>query len=267
MPTTQVGSHTVYYDEYGAGHPLLLLTGLGASRLGWWKQIEPLAKKYRVINMDNRDAGDSARGTSAYSIADMADDAAGLIQNLKLGRVFVMGISMGGFISQELALRHPALVEKLILVATSAGGAGYVRPAPEIAAVLMRVEGEDIETRVRRTYPLITGPGYMQEHPADLDQAIANAKAKPMSVEGYQRQLGACMVHSGVGVVERLARMNIPTLVIHGDHDPLIPYPNGKNLAAAIQGAKLSTYPGVGHLPPIEMTKRFNREVAEFFGA
>ncbi len=261
MPTTHVGTHTVYYDEYGAGHPLLLLTGLGSNRLGWWKQIEPLSKKYRVINMDHRDSGDSALGTGPYTIADMAEDAAGVIQNLKLGPTHVVGISMGGFVSLELAIHHPDLVEKLVLVSTSAGGTTNVSPRPEIAALLMRTEGEDLETRVRRTYTTIAGPGYMQAHPEDLDQSVRNAKSKPMSLESYQRQLGAVMRHNAA---DRLDKIAAPTLVIHGDYDPLVPYENGKYLAEHIKGARLSTYPGVGHLSTIEASEQFNREVMEF---
>lgn len=267
MPTTQVGSHTVYYDEYGTGHPVLFMSGLGGTRLGWWKQIEPLAQKYRVINLDNRDAGDSALAAAPYSIAEMADDAAGLIENLNLGRVFIMGISMGGFISLELALRHPARVEKMILVATSAGGTSHVTPAPEIGATLLRKEGEDIETRVRRTSPLIAAPGYCVAHPADLDRAVQHAKAKPMPPEAYQRQLSAAYAHTRNGVAERLAQIRVPTLVIHGECDPLIPYANGKFLAANIAGAKFSTYAGVGHLVTIEAAERLNREVGEFLGS
>lgn len=266
MPTTKIGAQTIYYDEYGAGHPLLLFPGLGGTRLGWWKQIEPLAQKYRVINLDNRDAGDSALAAGPYSIADMADDAAGLIENLNLGRVFIMGISMGGFISLELALHHPARVEKMILVATAAGGTSHVTPAPEIGATLLRKEGEDIETRVRRTSPLITAPGYYAAHPADLDRAVQHAKAKSMTLEAYQRQLGAAYAHTRNGVAERLAQIRIPTLVIHGDCDPLLPYANGKFLAANIAGARLSTYAGVGHLVTIEAAERLNREVSEFLG-
>jgi pimeloyl-ACP methyl ester carboxylesterase len=266
MPTTQVGTHTVYYDEHGAGHPLLLLSGLGSSRLGWWKQIEPLSQKYRVINMDNRDAGDSALGTRPYSITDLADDAAGVIKNLNLAPTFVMGISMGGFIALHLAVRHPALVEKLILVSTSAGGATQVNPAPEIAATLIRDPKQDLEAQIRHTYSLIAGPGYMQENPEDLDKIVEYAMAKPMSLESYQRQLGAVMSHRAGGVRDRLGEIHVPTLIIHGAADPLVPYPNGQALAADILNAKLSPYAGVGHLPPIEAPERFNREVMEFLG-
>jgi 3-oxoadipate enol-lactonase len=262
--TTQVGSHTVYYDESGAGHPLIFMSGLASTRMGWWKQIEPFAKKFRVINLDNRDAGDSALGTGPYTIADMAEDIAGVVKNLNLGRAHIVGISMGGMIAQELAIRHPDLVDKLVLVSTTAGGPTGVNAKPEIAALLMRNEGEDIETRVRRTFTAIAGEGYMAKHPEDLDQIVKNSVAKPMSLESYQRQLGACIVHFGKGTTERLAQITAPTLVVHGDYDPLIPYPNGKYLAEHIKGAQLATYPGVGHLSPIEASERFNRELIEF---
>ena len=261
MPTTQVGTHTVYYDEAGAGHPVLLLSGLGASRLGWWKQVEPLSKSYRVIAMDNCDAGDSSLATGPYTIADLADHAAGVIRNLKLGPTHVVGISMGGFIAQELALRHPALVARLVLVSTSAGGASHVRAAPEIAGLLRRVEGEDLSARARRIASMTTGPAWQRDHPEDLDRIVRNGTAKPMSPEAYQRQLSAAQSHA---TADRLAQISLPTLIIHGDFDPLIPYGNGQFLAAHIEGAKLSTYVGVGHLPPIEATPRFTREVAGF---
>ncbi len=264
MPTVQVGSHTAYYDDLGRGHPLLLLTGLGASRLGWWKQIDPFAAQFRVINLDNRDGGDSALGTGPYTIADMAEDTAGVIQALKLGRTHVVGISMGGMIGQELVLRHPDLVDKLVLVSTTAGGPSNVPAKPEIAALLMRGAQEDLATRVRNTYTAIAGPGYMAAHPQDLDHIVQNGLAKPMSLESYMRQLGACMIHTNNGTADRLQQVSAPTLVLHGDADPLIPYPNGQYLAAHIPGARLVTYNGVGHLPIIEAAEKFNREVMEF---
>jgi len=263
MSTTQVGSHTVYYDEFGAGHPLIFISGLGGTRLSWWKQIDPFAKKFRVLNLDNRDAGDSALGTAPYTIADMADDVAGVIKKLNLGRAHIVGISMGGMIAQELAIRHSELVDKLVLVGTTAGGPTGVNAKPEIAALLMRTEG-DVETRVRRTFTTIAGEGHMAKHPEDLDEIVKNSLAKPMSLESYQRQLGACMVHFQKGTADRLAQITAPTLVVHGDCDPLIPYPNGKYLAEHIKGARLVTFPGVGHISMIEAPERFNREVIEF---
>lgn len=263
MPATKVGSHTVHYDNYGAGHPVLFLSGLGSTRLGWWKQIEAFSRKFRVINMDNRDAGESAPGTGSYTIADMAEDTAGVIQNLNIGRTYLVGISMGGMIALELVIRHPELVDKLVLVSTSAGGPTSVNPRPEIAALLVNTE-EDSETRYRRAYTAIAGEGYMAAHPQDLDQIVKNLTARPMSTEAYLRQLGACMGHYRLGVGNQLAQISVPVLMVHGTNDPLIPYPNGVYIAEHIKGARLSTYPGVGHLVPIEAPEQFNREVIEF---
>lgn len=262
MPFLELQSHTAWYDEHGSGQPLLLIPGLGASRLSWFKQIDPLSRCYRVINFDNRDAGDSAHATEPYSIAELAEDAAQAVSALDLGPMHVMGWSMGTFIAQELTLRHPDLVNKLILVAGSAGGPAQARPAPEIAAMLRRIESEPVEVRVRRTYPLLAGPGYMREHPDDLDSVVWSQTTKPMSFVCYQRQLGAVM--SWHGVAHKLCEVSASTLVIHGDLDPLIPYSNGQFMARHIPGAVLSTYAGIGHLPPIEAAERFNREVVDF---
>jgi 3-oxoadipate enol-lactonase len=262
VPHVHIGSHQAWYDEQGSGPPLLLIPGLGASRLSWWKQIEPLSRRNRVISIDNRDAGDSDHAVEPYSIAELAEDAAKVIKALDLGPTNVVGWSMGTFIAQELTVRQPALIDQLILVAGSAGGPSQARPTPEIAAMLRRNETESVEARVRRTYPLLAAPDYMRQHPEDLDRLVWSQSTKPMSFACYQRQLGAVM--SWHGVAPRLPNVKARTLVIHGDVDPLVPYPNGQYIASRIPGAILSTYDGVGHLPPIEAAERFNREVEEF---
>lgn len=264
MPTIQLGSQTIYYDEYGAGTPLVLIPGLGGSRLGWVKQIEPFAQTYRVINLDNRDAGSSGTSAHEYTIADMADDVAGVLQNLGLAHAFVVGVSMGGFIAQHLAVRHPTHVLKLVLVATSAGGVLHTPAAPEVAALLVRDPNEDIETRVRRAYAVITGPGFAASHPEDVARAIEHGYRFPMSLEAYQRQWRAATWHIQNGLGARLAEIRVPTLIIHGDCDPLMPYANARALVAAIPGARLVTLPGVGHLPHIEATEEFNQAVLKF---
>ena len=264
MPHVRIGSHQTWYDEHGSGPPLLLIPGLGASRLSWSKQIEPLSRRHRVISIDNRDAGDSDHAVEPYTIAELAEDAAKVIEALDLGPTNVVGWSMGTFIAQELTIRHPALVGRLVLVAGSAGGPSQARPTAEIAAMLRRNETESVESRVRRTYPLLAAPDYMQQHPEDLDLIVWSQSEKPMPFVCYQRQLGAVMSWHGVG--PKLPDVKARTLVIHGDVDPLVPYPNGQYIASQIPGAMLSTYASVGHLPPIEAAERFNREIEEFLG-
>jgi pimeloyl-ACP methyl ester carboxylesterase len=267
MPTVQTGSASIWCDVHGAGRPLLLIPGLGATRFAWRKQIEPLAAAFHVLQMDNRDAGDSTRMTAPYSIPDMADDAAAVIRSVAGSRaVCVVGWSMGSFIAQALVLRHPALVERLMLVAGSAGGPTHVRPSREIAAILVRDPSESIEARTRRTYPMIAAPGYMDAHPEDLDALVAAQTSRPQEPEAYGRQAAACNEWLRAGAAARLPEIRVPTLVVHGDLDPLIPYPNGQHIAAHVPGARLSTYAGVGHLPPLEAADRFNREALDFFG-
>ncbi len=214
--------------------------------------------------MDNRDAGDSAIGTGPYTIADMAEDAAGLIRSLKHGPMHVIGWSMGGFIALELALRHPDLVGKLVLVSTSAGGWLHIPPSLEFSLMLLPNQSENFKKHIQRTYSSIAAPGYMNRHIEDLNKIIEFTELKPMSIESYQRQISAAIRWRGVG--EHLGRISQPTLVVHGLSDPLVPYVNGKYLSANIRGAKLLRYDNVGHLPPIEASVRFNQDVADFLG-
>jgi 3-oxoadipate enol-lactonase len=267
MPAITVGSHSIWYDEFGRDHvhgtpAILLVPGLGATRLAWWKQIAPFASTHRVLNMDNRDAGDSGMTIELYSIADMADDAAALLTAVGAAPAFVVGWSMGTFISLELTLRHPALVARLVLVAGSPGGPTAVQAAPEIRALLARDEKEEAGARVRRTHSILAAPGYMDSHPEDLDHLARSARAKPMPIDAYRRQLNAIGTWSGVE--PRLPAIATPTLVIHGNVDPLIPFENGRAIAARVPGATLLPYAGVGHLPPIEAADRFNRDVLDF---
>jgi 3-oxoadipate enol-lactonase len=263
MPAIEVGSQRLWYDERGHGQPLILIPGLGASRLSWAGQVEGLSQHFRVLTIDNRDAGDSALAAGQYTIADLADDVARLVTQLQLSQVNVMGWSMGGAIAQEVIDRHPAIVSRLALIATTAGGRAHVPPAPSIGALLMRSDTESVEARVRRTYPHLTAPGYMEAHPADLDFIVYAQQIKEMSTASYRRQLTAMLGWPGLG--DRLSRIAVPTLIIHGNQDPLIPYPNGQYLAAHIRGAELLTYDGVGHLPPIEAKDRFRDDVVAFF--
>jgi pimeloyl-ACP methyl ester carboxylesterase len=262
MPAVDLGSHTLWYDEHGSGRPLLLIPGLGASRLSWTSQIDRLSPHFRLLVLDNRDAGDSALGTSQYTIADLADDGAALLVTLRLPSACVMGWSMGGAIAQELIDRHPACVTRLALVATTPGGKVQVPPPTSMGPFLARTDTETIEARVRRTYPHLAAPGYMAAHPGDLDAIVFAQESQPMSNVSYRRQLGAMVGWPGIG--EGLSRIAVPTVVIHGDLDPLLPYANGQYLAAHIPGSSLYTYHGVGHLPPIEAADRFARDTIAF---
>jgi len=172
---------------------------------------------------------------------------------------------MGGFVALRLAIQRPDLVEKLVLTSTTAGGATHTQPAPEILALLMQPrDGLEVGELAKRTYATIMAPGFAESHPDDWERIAETARYHPQSAESYGRQLQACLGHDATA---QLGEVRAPTLVIHGDLDPLVPYPNGQLLAARIPGARLITYAGVGHIPIVERADEYNRDVLAFLDA
>jgi 3-oxoadipate enol-lactonase len=260
-----IDGRTMAYDEVSPPHPkgtVLLLTGLGAKRLGWYKQLDVFGQIYRAIAVDHRDTGDSDLTPAPYTTADQADDVAAMLKALGIQQAAIVGISMGGFISLELTLRHPELVEKLVLTSTSAGGPTHVQPGPEMLAMLAGDRrGMEPGEVGRQTYALIMAPGYAEHHPEVMERVTENARYRPQPAEAYRRQLQACMGHNAS---DRLDQIHVPTLVVHGEADPLVPVENGKYLAAHIPGARLILYPDTGHIPIIERADEYNRDVLAF---
>ena len=254
------------YEEISPPSPqgtVVLLTGLAAKRQGWYRQMATFGQNYRTIALDHRDVGDSDPYTEPYGIIDQADDAATALTALGVQRAFIVGISMGGFIALELTLRHPEMVEKLVLVSTSAGGHTHVQPAPEMAAMLAapRDPNRDIGLMAKERYTLLMAPGFAESHPDLMENIAAIARHNPQSEASYRRQLMACLAHDAS---QRLGNIHVPTLVVHGDSDPLVPMGNGTYLAEHIPGARLIIYPNTGHISIIERADEFNRDVLDF---
>jgi pimeloyl-ACP methyl ester carboxylesterase len=213
--------------------------------------------------MDHRDIGDSDPFTTPYRTADQADDAAAVLKALGVQSAAIVGISMGGYIALELALRHPELVHRLVLTSTSAGGASHVPPGPQMIALLTTPPepGGDPGIRAHHAYTLLMASGFAETHPEAMEHIAAVARYRPQSGESYLRQLQACWGHDVAG---RLGEIQIPTLVVHGESDPLIPVGNGHFLAQHIPHARLILYPNTGHIPIIERAEDYNRDVLTF---
>lgn len=264
MNAIKIGGRTVAYTEVsptGPGATVLFLAWLGGSRLGWQSVVDEIGKDYRVLAPDHRDTGDSEQFESAYSLPDLADDAAEFLRALQTGPVFVVGLSMGGMVAQHLALRHPDLVRGLVLVSTTAGGKDST-PATERGREALFLSAElEAGERARRALALMTAGGLLERDPAAFDTAEHNARTHPQSAESYKRQFRAIRSHD---TAAELSQIKVPTLVLHGETDDLIPLPNGTRLADGIAGAQSKIYPQTGHMPQVEQRGEFLQDLRGF---
>jgi pimeloyl-ACP methyl ester carboxylesterase len=263
----EAGGRRLAYEEVAPADPsgtVLLLCGIGAKRQGWYRQLPVLGRHLRTLALDPRDVGDSDPADGPYGIADAAADVAGLMAALGIEQAGIAGVSMGGFVALELALARPELVERLVLIGTSAGGATHVSTSPEVMRTLMPgAEAFETGDGARRVTSAVAGPGFAERHPEAIDEFVEIARHNPMARDAYLRQLAACRAHDVTG---RLADIRAPTLVVHGDADPLVRIENGRLLAEQIPGARLVVYEGVGHIPEVECDERFNADLLAFLG-
>lgn len=278
----------IAYDIFGSpGDPaMLLVMGLGMQMLGWDERFcELLAGRgYRVIRFDNRDVGLSSRFDEAgrpnviagavgatrrapYLLADMAADAAGLLDHLGIDAAHVTGASMGGMIGQTLAARHPERVRSLCSIMSGPGGR---RPAtmPRLSVIgtlLARPpqQREAYAEHVAKLFGRIGSPGYAPDMER-LRRVALRSYDRGISPVGTSRQLMA-IVASGDRTAE-LRTISAPTLCIHGRSDRLLPPAGGKLVAAAIPAARLELIDGMGHDMPVELWPRFIAMIAENAG-
>jgi len=242
------------YDFFGAPDdaPLLLINGLGAQMTGWDEDLCRLLveRGFRVIRFDNRDVGLSTRPDEPYTLDDMAGDAAGLLDALGIRAAHIVGASMGGFIAQLVALNHPEHVLSLTSIMSGPNGDDQVQPTDEAWALLLapapKTRQERIEQGVQAKWKLL-GPADPFDEPYERTR-IAAAIDRAYNPAGFVRQLQATA--AAPGRLERLRSLHVPALVIHGDADILIPVENGRNVAAAIPGARLLEIEGMGHDVP-----------------
>jgi pimeloyl-ACP methyl ester carboxylesterase len=263
MPTAKIRDLNINYDVYGAGDPLLMIMGLGASSAAWDPElVAELERSFRAITFDNRGTGLSDKPDAPYSMEMFADDAAGVLDHLKIARAHIFGVSMGGMIAQEFALRHPSRVATLTLGCTTAGGAHAVPPPPESLAILTAPRvGVAPEEIIRRGWPIGYTSAYIRDHRAKLEAAIPRLLANLTPPFAFQRQLEATYT---LKTWDRLPQIKAPTLVITGAQDVLIPAKNSELLAQRIPGARLCLIPNAAHGFATEARDEFLREFVPF---
>lgn len=261
MSKVKTNGINLYYEVHGAGEPLLLIMGLGANVTNWEAQVPVFAREFQVISFDNRGAGRSDKPQERYSIHQMADDAIGLMDELGVKSAHVFGMSMGGMIAQEIALRHPDRVRSLVLGATQAGGPGAVRPNPATIQQFVSLAGLPPLQAIDIGLTLFYSPEFIAENKVTLvGRSMSNI---PLMAPGHalQKQVMAVIGFSAHG---RLKDIRVPTLILHGTADKIVPFANSAVLKKGIKDSKLIEYPGVGHGFLYERAEEINAAVLEF---
>ncbi len=262
MAKASVRGLEMYYEVHGDGPPLVMIMGLMANADWWGDSVKELARDYKVLAFDNRDAGRTTGPETSYSLKDMADDTVGLMNHVGIEKAHVLGASMGGMIAQELALAYPERVNRLVLACTTPGASLGVPAAPEVLAELVAdrstLAPEELAKRLVR---VLLSPEWVEANKAVLDEHIATLLRHPISAAGYQRQLMAIMQFDAG---PRLGEITAPTLVLHGTKDILVPFENGRILAERIPGARLEAFEGAAHGFTTEQPEKFVSVVREF---
>lgn len=279
---TTVNGIEIEYEVFGTGRPLLLIMGLGMQMVAWDEEFIELlvAEGHQVVRFDNRDIGLSTRvggpadlmaalsGDPAavpYTLSDMAADTAGLLDTLGWESAHVVGISMGGMVAQTLAIEHPGRIRTLTSM-MSTPSIALAPPTEAAMAALLGPPARDREEAIANAaavWQVIGSPGYDFDHER-VARVAGLSYERGYDPAGSTRQLIAIM--TAPDRTERLRELTVPTLVMHGDEDPLITPPGGVATADAIPGAKLLTFPGMGHDLPRELWPVFVTAITELTG-
>jgi len=265
VPKAKVNGMNLYHEVHGQGEPLVMIMGFAGSRAGWIFQRRVFHKYFQVITFDNRGVGKSDKPDGPYSIRMMAEDTIGLMDHLGIEKAHILGVSMGGYIAQELAINHPERVRKLVLGCTYARQDDTGGHSPEYHRGMGLAEGCPAEEL--RKIPI--AKVLRAEFPLAFNGRLYKISAFPfigiyarlMATQGVAAQFQAIVGHD---TLERLQMIQAPTLVITGTRDRIIKPVSSEVLAKMIPNARLVKIEGGPHSVFVGMRKRFNKEVLDF---
>jgi pimeloyl-ACP methyl ester carboxylesterase len=237
------------WESSGSGPPLLLIMGLGLSGGAWWRCVPVLAKRFRVITYDHRGTGSSTAVSYNYTTESMADDAVAVLDSAGVRQAHVYGLSLGGMVAQQIALRDPDRVGGLVLGATQPGGPRAIAADREVMTFFRRRSELPSEESAWGSVAYNYSPRARRRQAAEIAEDVARRLAHPFDERAYRAQMWAATLHN---CYSRLIRIHTPTLVVHGAADRVIPVANARLIAERIPGAKLRVLRECGHLYPTE---------------
>ncbi len=261
MALAKAGDIELSYDRAGEGPPLLLIMGMSGTKHHWGESLlEDLHRDFDTIVYDHRDAGDSSKTGAPFTIADLAGDAAGLLEALEVDSAHVMGISMGGMIAQELALAHPERIRSLTLGCTYCGGEGSELASEGVMQRLAEgMASGDRERAIRTAWEINVSPSFAENE--DIYATfLARGLRYGVPVPVIMEQMRAITAHN---TSARLPDLRMPTLVVHGTLDQLLPVQNGHMIAGLIPDSRLEILEGIGHMFFLEEPQRSAELVRE----
>lgn len=259
MPTVRVNDIEMFYEEAGAGDPVILIAGLGGVGASWGPQIASFAKEFRTIVPDHRGTGKSSAPETGYTIEQHASDMALLLRALKAAPAHIVGSSTGGAIGQVMAVEHPETVRSLTLVSTWGRTDPYFRRIFETRKRIMQQIGH--EAAVELALLLLYSPAYLRAHWDEVQQIERQQKANPPNLAIAAKRIDMIIAHDALG---RLKDIRQPTAIVVGDVDAVTPPYFSEELMRHIPHAELHVIPGAGHFVQLEQQDAFFRTVRDF---
>jgi 3-oxoadipate enol-lactonase len=263
MPRQRVGDIQIYYEVHGDGpQTLVLIHGATLHSGVFYQQTAEFAQHFRTVLFDNRGAGRTDAPDEPYSMRQLADDTARLMNVLQISRAAVLGVSMGGMIAQELAISFPERLSCLILACTHFGGKSAIQPTAEMQAAMSAGSAATAEQRQLRLRALYCDET-IDQHPELMQKVDEIAATHPMAPFALRRRMEALARHD---TADRLGSVTVPTMVLTGSEDRLVPPGNARMIAERIPNAIFKELPG-GHGFFIEHPESINPLVIQFVTA
>ena len=244
MERARINGVELAYELRGSGAPLVMIHGAQGDQTMFAGLASACASGFRVLTFDQRGSGLSEKPDIDYSIAMLADDTAALIDHLNFSPAHVIGVSMGGMIAQELALRHPAKVRSLVLGCTTPGGPREIRAEGDAMAGAYSLQPMSPEDRGAALARAVYSKGHLERHPEIIAAMIEARRNRPIDPVALGHRMKALSEHD---TYDRLPQIGCPTLVITGKDDALISWENSRLLAKRIPGARLEVLDPAGH--------------------